>query len=299
MRIEEHVAPMVARWIGHLSYPHIAKLGRLIGHLYALLSRRDRATAQRNIEACFPELSAEAQKKLWRESLVQIGSNALEGLWVWTHPTDEVLREIRHCQGHELVQQPLKEGRGVIIMIAHLGQWEVLATYLGHHFEGTFLARSFGKPAIDKIVTEGRERAGGHVEYVSKKGLIAFEKTVTEGGLVALLTDQQPERQHGVFAPFFNIPTLTTVLLQNLAKRSGAAVITATVKRLPNGGGYDLTFGKPEDGLTSDDKIVAATALNRTYEKMIRAGPEQYACNYKRFKKRPNPQEKPFYPKKR
>ncbi|MGM0563326.1 MAG: lysophospholipid acyltransferase family protein [Pseudomonadota bacterium] len=277
-----------------MPYRLIVHTGRLLGWCFYLASRRDRKIARRNIEACFPELDQRAQKRLTRESLVQLGSNAIEGLWVWTHPPYEILGQVIRVEGHERVTRTLDSGRGVIIMIAHLGQWEVLATYLGHHFRGTFLARSFGKPALDRLVTEGRESAGGHVEYVSRSGLKNIYQTATEGGLVAMLTDQQPERRHGVFAPFFNVPALTTVLIQDLAAQTGAEVITATMLRRP-GGGYELCFGEPQPGLDSDDKITAASALNQTYENMIRLCPEQYSWNYKRFKRRPNPGEKPFY----
>lgn len=275
-------------------------LGWLLGSAYAAVSRRDMQTALRNTSVCFPERTPREHRQLARASIRNLIIGIMEAIWVWSHPPKQVLTKLRSIDKPELIQRELEAGHGVVVLLAHLGQWEIMATYLGHHYEGLFLARSFDNPALDSVITRGRESAGGRVVFCNREGLEDIYQTCQQGKVVGMLTDQQPDRRHGVFAPLFNTPALTTLLAQDIAQKTGARIVTCICRRLPLGRGFAVEFGHPDEDVYAPDPVVSATGLNKTFEAMIRRYPEQYSWNYKRFKRQPLVDgKKPpkFYPK--
>jgi len=116
-------------------------------------------------------------------------------------------------------------------------------------------------------------------------------QTLLAGGIVGMLPDQDPgRRRHGVFAPFFEVPAKTMVLLPRLVQRTGAAVIFGYAERLPKGGGFKLHFLPPEDLDPGASIEELAAAINRRVEALARHRPAQYQWCYKRFQTRPRGQ---------
>ena len=79
-----------------------------------------------------------------------------------------------------------------------------------------------------------------------------------------------------------------------MIQKTGAQVIYAFAKRLPNAEGFDLYFTAAEDGIYSDDARTCATSMNQSIEELIKIAPAQYQWTYKRFKRRPEGQKNPY-----
>ena len=73
--------------------------------------------------------------------------------------------------------------------------------------------------------------------------------------------------------------------LSNLAQKTGAPIVFATMQRLPDNTGYHLHFFPSTQALLDTDPLTAATALNHHVEQCIAVAPDQYIWTYKRFKK--------------
>jgi KDO2-lipid IV(A) lauroyltransferase len=106
--------------------------------------------------------------------------------------------------------------------------------------------------------------------------------------MIGVLPDQEPQDQHGVFAPFFGVPAYTMTFLSSLAKRTGAPVVFAVMERLPQARGYRLHYIRADNNIAADDPVLACTALNTCVEKCIDIAPTQYMWNYRRFRKTPD-----------
>ncbi len=76
--------------------------------------------------------------------------------------------------------------------------------------------------------------------------------------------------------------------------KTGASIVIGYAERLPKGKGYHLHIRQADPKISDSDPLVSATALNKTVEDYIREVPSQYQWSYKRFKKRPEGEEK-FY----
>ena len=101
-------------------------------------------------------------------------------------------------------------------------------------------------------------------------GAVRAKLVPTDGGVAApikalkeettaILPDQQPEESGGIFAPFMDVQARTMTLLIN--RINGPAARHCSVL-LFAAGGWRLYFSPAVEGLHSDDKVVAVSALN-------------------------------------
>jgi KDO2-lipid IV(A) lauroyltransferase len=87
-------------------------------------------------------------------------------------------------------------------------------------------------------------------------------------------------------------------LVNKLMLKTGANVLMTFAERLPNSKGFRLVVEEAEPGNDDTDPVVAATALNKSVEKVVRMAPEQYQWEYKRLRHRPPGNPNPYYPEK-
>ncbi len=250
-------------------------------HTNNVVSRVSKA----NIDLCFPERSAEEKKKLLQQSVLESLRTGLELPKVWTESADKSLMKIHSVQGKELIDQAIADGRGVIVIAPHLGNWEYLGPYLGREYQITNLYKPPKNEAIFKIMEKGRNATGGKLAPTNKKGVMMLLKSLKAGGVVGILPDQVPDADSGCeYVDFFGQKTATMTLISNLIQRTGAMGVGCFAKRLPQGG-FEIIFQPADPLLYSEDLITSVTGLNRTVEQLIALAPAQYQWEYKRFKK--------------
>jgi KDO2-lipid IV(A) lauroyltransferase len=281
--------------LARLPLPLLHGIGYLTGNLLALLPNRLRSVADRNIRQCLPEQSEREHRRLLRACMVETARAVTETGALWLRPGKRALRLIRAVEGRELVDAALAGGRGVILATPHLGSWEAAGLYGAASFGMTCLYRPLRLRSLERLVREARERPGARYVPASTGGIRVMYQTLEEGGTAALLPDQEPSTGAGVFAPFFGIPAWSGVLLARMARRTGAPVVFAWCERLPRGRGYHLYFRSAPADIDKADLEVAASAMNRAVETLVRGCPQQYQWGYRRFKRRPQG-EAPFYP---
>ncbi|NVK40797.1 MAG: lysophospholipid acyltransferase family protein [Oceanospirillaceae bacterium] len=253
------------------------------------------ANTWRNLELCFPELDDDARDHLAAESLEQTGCTSAEMGMSWFWSPERSLAKIRDVHDECVVRDALAEGRGVILMAPHLGNWELLNLYVSNRYRPfTAMYKPPQLKLIDDLILRRRARLGSTMAPANASGVRTVMKALKRGEMVGILPDQQPERSGGVFAPFFGIDALTMKLVPQLARQTGARVICGYAKRLPKGEGYEVFFRDAEDGIGDRDLEKGAAAMNRSVEACVRALPEQYQWEYRRFSERPEGQPKRY-----
>ena len=113
-----------------LTLPAAHRLGAWIGTLMWLLPTRARSTACANIDACFPELSAEARQRLVQASLVEMGRTFAEAGAVLRWSAEKLRGLERGIVGEEILNQALATQKGVVLLVPHLGNWEFFNHFL-------------------------------------------------------------------------------------------------------------------------------------------------------------------------
>ncbi|WP_111656467.1 lysophospholipid acyltransferase family protein [Isoalcanivorax indicus] len=267
-------------------------LGGLLGHLAASLPGRHRHITKTNIRLCFPTLPASAQRRLVRQSLVEDARAAVEIGYVWHHP-DAILARVQSVEGDGPLREALASGQPLVLLVPHLGCWEVVNYWIGNHFSVHAMFAPSELPQLDDLVLRSREHFNSTMYPATARGVARLVRTLRQGSaMTGILPDQVADEGSGRFVPFFGVPAYTGTLSVKLIAQTGARVFVCTALRQPHG--YRLIFRDPDPAIHDPDLDTALTALNRSVEDMVREAPAQYLWSYKRFRRATTGHKNPY-----
>ena len=277
---------------GRLPLSVARAIGSGLAHLAWLCNSRMAVTTRNNIAYCLPEMSASEQRQLAKRSLCETGQLALETAVVWRRPPAWTRAKIVKVTGVEYVTDALQRGQGVLVLAPHIGNWEVLNIYLSSLGDMTNMYQPPKIAGLEAVVRRCRESSGATTVPTDRKGLLTILTALKQGGISGILPDQTPKDDgSGLFAPFFARHAFTMTLAHKLIIKSQCKPVFAYAARVA--GGFEITFFEPHSDIAGPDEQLACNALSRGIEHCVRAIPEQYQWEYKRFKKRlshePNP----------
>jgi len=147
----------------------------------------------------------------------------------------------------------------------------------------TALYRVPRKAALRPLLEHARARHGLRLAPADLRGVRLMLRALKERQIVGMLPDQVPSRGDGVWAPFFGRPAYTMTLPARLVAASGAAVAVYYAERLPRGRGFRIRW-RAIDVALGGEPALAAAALNRVLEDLVRELPGQYLWGYNRYK---------------
>ena len=278
-----------------LSISH--KLGQCIGWFIYQFDNGIRFKVTRNITRCFPTLSKSQQQKLIKRSMQETMKMVLEMPIVWSTPKTKKCHDLLRLHDEALLKDAYQAGKGVLLLSPHLGAWEVAIFWLAKYYPVYAMYKPQKKAEINDFVSQARGDSGAIMIPATVSGIRSAIKALRAGKIVAILPDHDPgENNGGCFVPFFGIQTRTMSLVNELAKRTNAAVVFGFAKRLENSAGYEGYFQKAHPDIYSENRIRALTSMNLDIEKMVSLAPEQYEWAVRRFRARPE-DEAPFYNK--
>ena len=274
-----------------LSLKNCHRIGGFFGWLISITPNRHHFVTTTNVEICFPDMPPIKQQQLIKKSLIETGKTATEisPMWMWSK--EKLFKSIKNVKGEELLQQALKDNKGVILACPHLGNWELLGQYLADKYPTTCMYQKPKISQLDSIIRNGRQRFGVKLVPTDSQGIRSMLKSIKNNEVVCILPDQEPSEGNGVFAPFFGIQAYSMILISRFAKKTGATVLSIYGKRLENGEGYEIVF-KPLDKINEGSLEESVTYLNSEMEKCIYDIPEQYQWSYKRFRRQPEIKDK-------
>ena len=262
---------------------------RLAGWLgaaaWALKTDAARITAI-NLAKCFPELDAGERNALARRSLGHSWRLLIEA-GPLTHWSGARLGKLLvEESGRPLVTEPLEQGRGLLMLVPHCGNWEYLCYVLG----GLGFVALYDPPRVaglEPLLLRSRQRFGATLVPGTPKGLRTAYKTLKAGGFAAVSCPIKCPTEGGVHAPFFGHPALTMTLAQRLAEESGAPVLIGTARRVEQwlrGGIHPLPHGHRPNATQRPSQPPSTSSIEALVR---RTDPAQYQWEYKRFKKPP------------
>jgi len=273
-------------------------IGKWLGLLGWAMNGRSRKTTDTNIRICLPELSSAEQRQLSKESMAHTGMTAAEIPLMWEWPVEKCLGLIKETRGLELVDEALASGKGLILLAPHIGNWELVGLLFSSRYK---MASLYSPPHIKEFedyMIRVRSRIGSELVRGDRRGLLRLMNILKEGGIAGILPDQSPRGKTNAYAPFFGMEVRTMTLVNKLMLKTGANVLVAFAERLPKGNGFRIIVEEAAPGNGDADPIVAATALNKSVEKVVRMAPAQYQWEYKRLRHRPPGNPNPYYPDK-
>lgn len=277
-------------WLAQLPSPRMATRLASLAARFLLIIDSDAAKISRvNIQLCFPHLSEREVSALVRESLTDMVLLVFEFAQMSYRSEQELMAQILRVEGENLLKQAYNSDRGVLLLVPHFGNWELLCAFLGLNYSVAALYAPPKVAALESVILSTRERFGGELFAIDTAGMRSILRVLKQGKLVAILPDQVPDRNSGVYADFFGHPALTMSLVHRLIDKTGPDVIIGSVQRekSDHGYGYVARFESLVDSIEGLDAQGCAEVLNRSIERVVRRAPEQYQWEYKRFKRPP------------
>ncbi|WP_339671177.1 lysophospholipid acyltransferase family protein [Dasania marina] len=268
-------------------------VGNGVGYVAWLSNGRSRQITAFNIGLCFNELSPLQQRALVKQSMRQLGVLLLEMGPVWRWRPERLLKTVKEVSGYEHIEQAEQTGKGTILIVPHLGSWEMVGVYLGKRCKVTALYQPPEDPRFHKIIHTARYRTGITLAPTNMRGVKALLKALKAGESVAILPDQTPAEGSGEFADFYGQPTYTMTLVHTLIKRTGARVVSGVAKR-EGLNQFHLQFQPAPASIYSEDMLTSVAGLNECVEACVQLCPEQYQWEYNRFKLLPGGQRRNY-----
>lgn len=243
-------------------------------------------TFRRNIERAFPEKTAEEQQVIVRN----IWGNCGAILGEFPH-----LRRICYGEKHprlnitacDEVMALQAAGKPLIIVCAHLSNWEVIGAALSKlGIPCAVPYTPIGNQRLNRIIAKYRE-ALGLTLFPKQESMRPMMRHIANGRSLAFVMDQRVD--NGQAADFFGMPKMTSVVPAKLALRYDTHVIPVRVQRLGNAR-YRVNFYPPvlpdTSNATEQEKILQITTLiNQHFEQWIREQPGEWFPSKRRWDK--------------
>jgi KDO2-lipid IV(A) lauroyltransferase len=284
--MQAYLIKTLFRCVALLPLSALRRMGDGIGNLLWRRSGREARVTLENLELCFPAMDPQQRELLAAASLRHTAQTALEMIKIWMQPNERSAPLLLGVENEQLIEESLRSPKGLLLLLPHLGNWEMVGLWCARYGQFATLYQPPKQAALEPLIWNARQRLGNKLYPTDTRGVRAVLKELKKGGRSAVLPDQEPEPEGGVFAPFYGVPALTMTLVHGLAGRTDCEVLMAFGKRVA--GGFVIVFKEPDPLIKADNVTEAAAALNRSVESCIADCPEQYQWEYKRFKKQPD-----------
>lgn len=267
------------RLLAHLPLPMLHLLGSPLG-IAALLFR----PKQRRVMAENMRQAGVYSPAMMIRNGSEFGKNILETLAVWLGPTERNLARIREVRGWQAVEAAHAAGRGILVLIPHLGNWELIGQFTAARLPFIALYRPPRQAWADALMRQGRERNNARLATPDLKGVRSILAVLKNGGAAAILPDQVASKGDGVWTTFFGRKAYMPTLAHRLALSTRAAPFLFCCERLSWGRGYRLWISPLAD--LPEDAKAGIAQLNRQMEALILRFPEQYLWRYTIYRRR-------------
>ncbi|HSJ23187.1 MAG TPA: lysophospholipid acyltransferase family protein [Longimicrobiales bacterium] len=257
------------------------RLGRL-GHRLGI--KRD--VAERNLRLAFPEASAEWVRRTAEASYGHLGRETLAMLRLSWMSRDDVLERTRIVD-EAPARAHYEEGRGLVIVTGHLGNWEIGgAAVAARDYNVAAVAKRASNPLFYERIMAARARLGLRVIDFANATRASL-RALRDGQVVALAADQHSGA--GIWVPFFGRPAATFRGPAVMALRTAAPMYLAVCLRQADGS-YEITLDQVDTTPTGDmeaDVRRVTTSWVQSLEAAVRAHPEQYLWQHRRWREPP------------
>jgi Kdo2-lipid IVA lauroyltransferase/acyltransferase len=260
--------------------------------VFALLPSRRRILSS-NLTAAFPEKTAAEIASIAERSLESFAAALVDFLDTARLSREALLSRVT-VVGQEHLRDARSRGKGVFLLSAHFGSWEIGALVAGLLGEPIApVARPLDNPLLEEELDRRRRRFGNR-PIAKREAAKELLRAMSRNETVAILVDQNVLAREAVFVPFFGRPAATAPSLARIQFKTGAAVVP--VFTWPQGDGrYRLVFEPPilpEDfadaALDRDEAVRRATArYTEVTEAAIRKDPAAWLWLHDRWKTKP------------
>lgn len=268
--------------------------------LYRVIKYRNKVVRY-NIDLCFPELSPQEREKIVHRYYKHFSDLIIETIWFGGCRNAARLRHQRivEIRNPELLNELSQDGRSIVILSSHFGNWELIGGILNYNIKDiefpfaednvVVVYKNLSSQTWNKFMRVNRtmplaepEKFDGYVETHDILRYVLRHRS--EQKFYHFITDQRPYRAAKGTVPvtFLGQECTSMAAAANLALRFGFNILYQRNKNVGRGH-YTIEYIP----ISSDpSKVNAQDIMNRYYELLstdIKEQPEQYLWSHKRF----------------
>jgi KDO2-lipid IV(A) lauroyltransferase len=265
---------------------YITSMGKILGYFLYYFDAHHRRIVRRNLQFIYPEWSRNQIQKRATRIFQNLGITILEFLQMAYLSNEELLNSVQ-IEGQEILIEALANQRGIVLVSAHIGNWEMAWQVAPCYFQRqiTGVAKKLRNVKLNRLVHNRRTRFGNRILY--KKGALPdMMQTLRQGEIVGLLMDIS-RRLDGVEVNFFGHRATATPAAALLGLRCKSPIIPAFCHRNGNGKLIVRVEHPIEIQRTKDLRVdlqINTQLITDRVERAVRNYPEQWNWTLKRWK---------------
>jgi lauroyl/myristoyl acyltransferase len=177
----------------------------------------------------------------------------------------------------ELLTEPMRDGRGVVIALPHAGNWDHAGAYFcGMGFPLVTVAERVKPEALFNKFLEYRQNMGMEVLALDSRSMATLMQRARDGALIALVADRDLSRS-GINVNFFGYPARMPAGPALLAVRTGIPLVTAFVSYTSNGINVEFNSVEiPTQGTDSERVAHVVQSCADHFAKGIASAPQDW-----------------------
>jgi KDO2-lipid IV(A) lauroyltransferase len=266
-------------------------LTRVLGVIAFDILRMSREMVLSYLEGVFPEKTPAERRRIARAGHCNLTMVGMEMLRARFASQQRVISRVTLEDGCEdLYHDLIREGRGIVFISAHYGNWELLGARLasiGYPFTAIF--QEHPNPLFNKYLIKVRSKLGINLVNRSEAARQVL-KVLRKGGAVGIIADQDASKYGGLVSKFFGKPVISFKGPFAFAVRCDAPLVASWIYR-ENGqyrAGFDRLDASALSGLADDAEEEVriqrlADAYTQWLENLIRKDPRQYIWLHPRW----------------
>ncbi len=288
-KIAYRVIKILFNLIGLIPRKLVFRLGNLMGQILFLADRKHRKIALNNLTRAFGhEKNPYEIKILARRVFKNLGQIIFEIGWFLRLESKDFPKYF-NIQGLSNYRNAYEKGRGVLLLTAHMGNWELLPVVVAMAgYPVSVLYRPLDFSPLDLFFVMTRGRFGAEL-IPAARSMKKILRSLKHGKAVGMLMDQNFDWYEGVFVDFFGHRACTNKGMALLARRTEAPVIPVFLVREKSGFmaefGSEIPLIKTED--IRKDLEANTQQYNRIIEEFVRRYPDQWFWVHQRWKTKP------------
>ncbi len=257
-----------------------------LGTLVFYILPRYRNLTIDNLRSAFGNEKSDAElKDIAKRVFQNLGKNSVELVNLPKFNKARMDKFVRF-ENRERLDRAYEKEKGVIVLTAHLGSWELMAAALReNNCPGVTIGRRIYFKKYDDFLNKLRKSRDVEVIYRDESPRKML-KTLKQNWIVGIVADQDVDSVDGVFINFFGNQAYTPVGPVALAKASGAVLLPVFIIR--EGDWHMITIDEPielrDTGDKEADLIYNTQKWSDVVESYIRRYPDQWVWMHRRWK---------------
>ena len=261
----------------------------VVGMILFIFLKKRRNICFTNLKICFPSFKKIKIFITTLKTYIFFVLSVFDSFYFWEQKKTSIKNKIK-IKNEELFFGLLKKNKTIIILPHFLGI-EMVGLKISSVMPCAIHYLKQNNQIIDNFLKEKRAKFKNVVLIEQKESFTRVVRTIKNNLPFIILPDMDFGIKNNKFVDFFNTPAATVDTIPRLAKITKSKVIFLKINRRFND--YFIDFIKfddfPSDSINND-----LVKINRLIESIVSKKPYNYYWFHRRFKTRPNDNEK-FY----